>query len=118
VIFKLSLPSVKKLSASVKNKTLGKKILRWVFSFTEGFLCGTRQRASLPSARKKHSAKYLVLSKEPNYGSACLSEQKLQLFGSYYNFCPYGPHVAPRCEGPKQNRFISDREVFFSPKRP
>jgi hypothetical protein len=24
-----------------------------VFSFTEGFLCGTPQRVSLPSARKK-----------------------------------------------------------------
>jgi hypothetical protein len=29
---------------SVKNKTLGKELLRRVFSFTEGFLCGTRQR--------------------------------------------------------------------------
>jgi hypothetical protein len=37
---------------SVKNKTLGKELLRRVFSFTEGFLRGTRQRASLPSARK------------------------------------------------------------------
>jgi hypothetical protein len=49
---------------SVKNKTLGKKFLRRVFfSFTDGFLRGTRQ------ARKKHSTKYLVLSKEPNSGS-------------------------------------------------
>jgi hypothetical protein len=38
---------------SVKNKTLGKELLRRVFSFTEGFLRGTRQRASLPSARNK-----------------------------------------------------------------
>jgi hypothetical protein len=69
VIFKLSLPSVgKKHSAksslpsvvplpsvkkdtrqrnslpSVKNKTLGKELIRRVFSFIEGFLCGTRQR--------------------------------------------------------------------------
>jgi hypothetical protein len=29
---------------SVKNKTLGKELLRRVFSFTEGFLRGTRQR--------------------------------------------------------------------------
>jgi hypothetical protein len=38
---------------SVKNKTLGKELLRQVFSFTECFLRGTRQRASLPSARNK-----------------------------------------------------------------
>jgi hypothetical protein len=48
---------------SVKNKTLGKELYRWVFSFTEGFLCGTRQTASLSSAEKNtrqriwHSAK-------------------------------------------------------------
>jgi hypothetical protein len=36
---------------SVKNKTLGKEFLRRVFSFTEGFLRGTRQGASLLSAR-------------------------------------------------------------------
>jgi hypothetical protein len=72
VIFKLSLPSVgkktlgKELFAecyifntwqrnsllSVKNKTLGKELLRRVFYFTESFLRGTRQRASLPSAKK------------------------------------------------------------------
>ena len=55
---------------SVKNKTLGKELLRRVFSFTEGFLRGTRQRDYLPSAQKKHSAKYLALGKEPNFGSA------------------------------------------------
>jgi hypothetical protein len=54
---------------SVKNKTLGKELLRQVFSFTKGFLRGTRQRASLPSARKKHSAKNMTLGKEPNSGS-------------------------------------------------
>jgi hypothetical protein len=54
---------------SVKNKTLDKELLRRVFSFTEGFLRGTRQRASLSSARKKHSAKNMVLDKEPNSGS-------------------------------------------------
>jgi hypothetical protein len=69
------LPSVNKHSAKKlfnecqKIKTLSKELLRRVFSFTEGFLRGTRQRASLPSARKKHSAKYLVLGTEPNYGS-------------------------------------------------
>jgi hypothetical protein len=71
MIFKLSLPSVgkkaldkelfaecqKKHSAksslpSVKNKTLGKELFCRVFYFTERFLCGTQQRASLPSARK------------------------------------------------------------------
>jgi hypothetical protein len=30
---------------SVGEKTLGKELLRRVFSFTEGFLRGTRQRA-------------------------------------------------------------------------
>jgi hypothetical protein len=57
---------------SVKNKTLSKELLRRVFSFTEGFLRGTRQRASLSSARKKHSAKNLALGKEPNSGSVTL----------------------------------------------
>jgi hypothetical protein len=65
VIFKLSLPSVGK-------KTLGKELLHRVFYFTESFLRGTRQRASLLSARKKHSAKYLVLDKERNSGSVLL----------------------------------------------
>jgi hypothetical protein len=49
---------------SIKNKTLGKELLRRVFSFTEGFLHGTRQRS-----QKKHSAKNLALDKEPNSGS-------------------------------------------------
>jgi hypothetical protein len=100
VILKLSLPSVgKKHSAKsslpsvifltldkealcrVSKKTLGKELLRWVFYFTDSFLSGTRQRASLPSARKKHSTKYLVLGKERNSGSVCLigSLQAVQL---------------------------------------
>jgi hypothetical protein len=54
VIFKLTLPSVK--------KTLGKGPLRQVFSFTEGFL-------RLSQVPKKHSVKYLALGKEPNSGS-------------------------------------------------
>jgi hypothetical protein len=68
VIFKLSLPSVEKTSTrqrnslpNVKNKTLGKELLRRVFSFTEGFF------AECP---KKHSAKNLTLGKEPNSSSA------------------------------------------------
>jgi hypothetical protein len=83
VIFKLSLPSVEKSTRQriflpiVIFLTLGKEALcrvskeffRRVFYFTEGFLCGTRQRASLSSARKKQSAKYLVLGKEPNFCS-------------------------------------------------
>jgi hypothetical protein len=69
VIFKLFLPSVEKSTRqrsslpnalfltlskellcrvskmpSVKNKILGKELLRRVFSFTEGFLRGTQQR--------------------------------------------------------------------------
>jgi hypothetical protein len=53
----------KKSLPSVKNKTLGKELLRRVFSFIECFLRGTRQKASLPSAEKNtrqrtcHSAK-------------------------------------------------------------
>jgi hypothetical protein len=52
-----------------KIKTLDIETLCRVFFFTEGFLLGTRQKASLPSARKKHSANYLTLGKEPNSGS-------------------------------------------------
>jgi hypothetical protein len=40
-----------------------------VFSFTEGFLRGTRQRTSLPSARKKTLDKEYELDKKPNSGS-------------------------------------------------
>ena len=55
---------------SVKNKTLGKELLRRVFSFTEGFLCGTRQRALCRVPEIKHSAKNMALGKEPNSASA------------------------------------------------
>jgi hypothetical protein len=55
---------------SVKNKTLGKELLRRVFSFTEGFLRGTRQRALCRVPEIKHSAKNMTLGKEPNSGSA------------------------------------------------
>jgi hypothetical protein len=54
---------------SVKNKTLGKELLRRVFSFTEGFLRGTRQRTLCRVPEIKHSAKNLALGKEPNSGS-------------------------------------------------
>jgi hypothetical protein len=54
---------------SVKNKTLGKELLRRVFSFTEGFLRGTRQRALCRVPEIKHSTKNLALGKEPNSGS-------------------------------------------------
>jgi hypothetical protein len=62
---KSSLPSVKKDTrqrnslSSVKNKTLGKELLRRVLSFTESF--------RVPE--KQHSAKNLALDKEPNSGS-------------------------------------------------
>jgi hypothetical protein len=63
--------SAKSSLPSVKNKTLGKELLRRVFYFAESFLRDTRQRASLPSARKKNTqTKYLVLSKERNFDSA------------------------------------------------
>jgi hypothetical protein len=42
-----------------------------VFSFTEGFLRGTRQRALCRVPEIKHSAKNLALGKEPNSGSDC-----------------------------------------------
>jgi hypothetical protein len=57
---------------SVKNKKLGKELLRRVFSFTEGFLCGTWQRALCRVPEIKHSAKNLALGKEPNSGSDIL----------------------------------------------
>jgi hypothetical protein len=40
-----------------------------VFSFIEGFLCGTRQRALCRVPEIKHSAKNMALGKEPNSGS-------------------------------------------------
>jgi hypothetical protein len=40
-----------------------------VFSFTEGFLCDTRQRALCRVPEIKHSAKNMALGKEPNSGS-------------------------------------------------
>jgi hypothetical protein len=74
ILDKDSLPNVKKTLGknslpSAKNKTLGKEFLCRVFFFSDGFLLGTWQRASLPSARKKHSVNYLTLGKEPNSGS-------------------------------------------------
>jgi hypothetical protein len=54
---------------SVKNKTLGKELLRRVFSFTEGFLRGTRQRALCRVPEIKYSVKNMALGKEPNSGS-------------------------------------------------
>jgi hypothetical protein len=43
-----------------------------VFSFTEGFLRGTRQRALCRVPEIKHSAKNMTLDKEPNFGSEVL----------------------------------------------
>jgi hypothetical protein len=40
-----------------------------LFSFTEGFLRGTRQRALCRVPEIKHSAKNMALGKEPNSGS-------------------------------------------------
>jgi hypothetical protein len=42
--------------------------------FTEVFLCGTRQRACLLSAKKKHLTKNLALGKKPNSGSVLTLE--------------------------------------------
>jgi hypothetical protein len=42
---------------TVTKKPLGKEFFRRVFFLPRVFLRGTRQRAYLPSAKKKHSAK-------------------------------------------------------------
>jgi hypothetical protein len=55
--------------AECQKKTLGKELLRRVFSFTEGFLRGTRQRTLCRVPEIKHSAKNMALGKEPNSGS-------------------------------------------------
>jgi hypothetical protein len=112
MIFKLSLPSVgkkhsaKKLFAecyifdtrqrsslsSVKNKTLGKELLRRVFSFTEGFFVTLGKELLCRVPEKKHSAKYLVLGKEPNSGSevAPRLEQIQQLLWGLLFKCLFG----------------------------
>jgi hypothetical protein len=64
---------------SVKNKTLGKELFRRVFSFTEGFLRGTRQRALCRVPEIKHSAKNMALGKEPNFGSAIACNRLIHL---------------------------------------
>jgi hypothetical protein len=61
--------SAKSSLPSVVFVTLGKELLRRVFSFTEGFLCDTRQRALCRVPKIKHSAKNMALDKEPNSGS-------------------------------------------------
>jgi hypothetical protein len=62
--------SAKSSLPSVVFVTLGKELLRRVFSFTEGFLRGTRQRALCRVPEIKHSAKNMTLGKELNSGSA------------------------------------------------
>jgi hypothetical protein len=61
VIFKLCLPSFEKKHSS-------KKIFLPSVFFTEDFLLDTRQRVSLPSARKKTLDKLFGIT-EPNSGS-------------------------------------------------
>jgi hypothetical protein len=120
VILKLSLPSVGK-------KALGKELLRRVFSFTEGFLRGTRQRTTLPSAQKKHSAKNLALGKEPNSGSI---EQILKVMTESLPtklLSPLGPQLtkllqkdepsaAKKAVGPKKRRIVTVMQAIE--KRP
>ena len=55
---------------SVKNKTLGKDLLRQVFSFTDGFFVWHSTKSFFTKCLKKHSAKYLALDKKTNSGSA------------------------------------------------
>jgi hypothetical protein len=45
-----------------------------VFSFTEGFLRGTRQKALCRVPEIKHSAKNMTLGKEPNSGSVLINQ--------------------------------------------
>jgi hypothetical protein len=52
-----------------KIKYSAKSFFAECFLLPRIFLRGTRQKASLSSDRKKHSAKYLTLGKEPNSGS-------------------------------------------------
>jgi hypothetical protein len=61
--------SVNKLSAECQKLNTRQKASSSSVIFYRGFFRGTRQRASLRSARKKYSAKYLVLDKEPNFDS-------------------------------------------------
>jgi hypothetical protein len=53
-----------------------------VFSFTEGFLRGTRQRALCRVPEIKHSAKNMALDKEPNSGSV---QSPIHTFYLYLN---------------------------------
>jgi hypothetical protein len=53
-----------------------------MFYFTDGFLLGTRQIASLLSARKKnYSVKYLAPHKEPNF-----SREGIGMYHAYTYF--------------------------------
>jgi hypothetical protein len=53
----------------VLKKRLNKELLRRVFSFIEGFCVALVKEILCRVPEKKHSAKYLVLGKEPNSGS-------------------------------------------------
>jgi hypothetical protein len=85
VIFKLSLPNVRKRAlcrvlkkhsaksslSSVKNKTLGKRASSPSVFFYRGFFCVTLGKELLCRvSEKKHSVKYLTLIKEQNSDSA------------------------------------------------
>jgi hypothetical protein len=74
-----SLPSVK--LSSVIFLTLGKELLRRVFSFTEGFLRGTRQRAYLPSAQKntRQNIWYSTKNQVPIVFAECRTRQSPSL---------------------------------------
>jgi hypothetical protein len=50
-----------------------------VFSFTEGFLRGTRQRALCRVPEIKHSAKNMTLGKELNSGSGDSNMQSFKI---------------------------------------
>jgi hypothetical protein len=63
-----------------------------VFSFTEGFLRGTRQRALCRVPEIKHSAKNMALGKEPNSGSVRIAAFSMaMLIHSIVGFTRYTP---------------------------
>jgi hypothetical protein len=72
-------------SLSSAKKTLVKEFFVECF-FTEGFLLGIRQKASLPNARKKHLANHLTLDKKPNSDS-----------DTFVPSMQWDLHYAPKC---------------------
>jgi hypothetical protein len=77
----------------VLKKTLGKELLHWVFSFTEGFLRGTRQRASLPSVRKNTRQNIWYSAKNQIPVVYMLSRKYYVVENPYYNNTNIAEHL-------------------------